>query len=82
VLRDALQQAGLTGPDQQLPASVHVRHGVNRMGKPVHYYFNYSASEVKANYVYGAGTNLIDGKMVGKGAILTLAPWDLAIVEE
>lgn len=82
VLRDALQKSGLTGADQQLPASVHVQHGVNRMGKRVHYYFNYSAAEVKANYAYGAGTNLLDGKAVSKGGILTIAPWDLAIVEE
>ena len=82
MLRDAIQKAGLAGPDQQLPPSVHVQHGVNRMGKQVHYYFNYSANEVKANYAYGAATNLLDGKAVAKGAVLTLAPWDLAIVEE
>ncbi len=82
VLRDALQKASLTGPDQQLPASVHVQHGVNRMGKRIHYYFNYSGNEVKANYSYGAGTNLPDGKAVGKGSVLTIEPWDLAIVEE
>ena len=82
VLRDAIQKAGLAGPDQQLPASVHVQSGVNRMGKRVHYYFNYSANELKANYAYGAGTNLLDGKAVAKGAALTIGPWDLAIVEE
>ena len=82
VLRDAIHKLGLGGPDQQLPASVHVRHGVNRMGKQVHYYFNYSGNEVKANYGYAAGTNLLDGKPVAKDGVLTLAPWDLAIVEE
>jgi beta-galactosidase len=82
VLRDALGKAGLTGADQQLPASVHVQHGVNRQGKRLHYYFNYSANEQRAQYSYGAGTNLLDGKSIAKGASLTLAPWDLAIVEE
>ena len=52
------------------------------MGKRIHYYFNYSGNEVKANYSYGAGTNLPDGKAVGKGSVLTIEPWDLAIVEE
>jgi beta-galactosidase len=52
------------------------------MGKRLHYYFNYSASEQKATYSYGAGTNLIDNKPVAKGEVLTLGPWDLAIVEE
>ena len=61
---------------------MHVTHGVNRMGKRVHYYFNYSVGEVKANYVYDPGTNLLDGKPVSKTDALTLKPWDLAIVEE
>jgi beta-galactosidase len=82
VLLSALQKAGLGGPDQQLPAQVHVQHGVNRMGKHIHYYFNYSSAEVKAPYSYGRGTNLLDGKPVSKADLLTLAPWDLAIIEE
>ena len=82
VLRDTLQKLGLAGPDQQLPAAVHVQHGVNKMGKRIHYYFNYSGTEVKPNYAYGAGTNLLDGKATAKGAVLTIGPWDLAIVEE
>ena len=48
VLKQALEEAGLAGPDQQEPAAVHVTHGVNRMGKRVHYYFNYSGGDVKA----------------------------------
>ncbi len=82
VLRDALQKAGLPGTGQDLPAAVHVQNGVNKQGKRLHYFFNYSAAEVKAPYSFGAGTNLLDGKSAAKGAILTLAPWDLAIIEE
>jgi len=55
---------------------------VNRMGKRIDYYFNYSGADVKLDYASGAGTNLLDGKAVTKGAELTLAPWDLAIIEE
>ena len=82
VLKTELEKIGLTGPDQQLPANVHVQHGVNRLGRRIHYYFNYSGAEVKAPYSYGAGTNLLDGKPVANPAELTLGPWDLAIVEE
>jgi beta-galactosidase len=82
VLRSSLEKLGLTGPDQQLPAAVHVQHGVNRLGKHIHYYFNYSSTEVKVPYAYAPGSNLLDGKLVTKDAQLTLAPWDLAIVEE
>ena len=82
VLKNALEKSGLTGSDQQLPAAVHVQHGVNRLGKHLHYYFNYSATEAKVSYAYSAGKNLLDSKSVTKSAELTLAPWDLAIVEE
>ncbi len=82
VLKTELEKIGLTGPDQQLPADVHVQHGVNRLGRRIHYYFNYSGAEVKAPYSYGAGTNLLDDKPVANKAELTLGPWDLAIVEE
>lgn len=82
VLRHALEETGLTGADQQEPAAVHVTHGVNRMGRQVHYYFNYSAAAVKASYAYGAGVNLLNDKAVAKGDALALGPWDLAIIEE
>jgi beta-galactosidase len=82
VLASELNKLGLTGADQQLPAAVHVQHGVNRLGKRLHYYFNYSGSQVKLAYTYGTGTNLLDGKSVAKDASFTLPPWDLAIIEE
>jgi len=82
IVKRAVDQAGLSSADQQLPASVHVEHGVNRMGKRLHYYFNYSATEAKLTYTYAPGTNLLDGKPVAQSAQLTLSPWDLAIVEE
>ena len=82
VLKRALEQASLTGADQQLPPSVHITHGVNRMGKRVHYYFNYSGSAVNAIYGFSAGGNLLDGKPLSKSDSLPLGPWDLAIVEE
>ena len=82
ILRDTLDKLGLTGADQQLPPAVHVSHGVNRLGKRLHYYFNYSGTEVKAPYAYAAGINLLDGKPVANSAELTLEPWDLAIIEE
>jgi beta-galactosidase len=82
ILRSELEKAALTCQDQQMPPSIHVTHGVNRQGKRIHYYFNYSATEVKASYAYGSGTNLLDGKPVAKAAELTIGPWDLAIVEE
>jgi beta-galactosidase len=82
VLKSELAKAGLAGPDQQLPAQVHVRHGINHFGELIHYYFNYSSESIKVPYSYAAGTSLLDGKEIENSQQLTLAPWDLCIVEE
>jgi beta-galactosidase len=82
VLRGVLEEAGLLGAEQKLPAPVHTAHGVNRLGKRLHYYFNYSAAEVQITYPYAAGVNLLNEKPLAPSANLTLAPWDVAIVEE
>jgi beta-galactosidase len=82
VMKRAVGEAGLGSADQLLPAQVHVQHGINRLGKRLHYYFNYSGSEVKFSYAYGAGTDLLNSKPVVKAEDLTVAPWDLVIIEE
>ncbi|MGB9077515.1 MAG: beta-galactosidase [Terracidiphilus sp.] len=82
IMKQALEEAGLATPDEQLPPHLHVWHGVNRLGKALHYYFNYSADSVKFPYGYGDGTGLLRGITRTKGQEITLGPWDLAIVEE
>jgi len=52
------------------------------MGRRVHYYFNYSSTPVSAKYTYAAGSNLLTSAPVSSGQQLSLAPWDLAIIEE
>lgn len=82
VVLDVLKVAGLSGPDQSLPASVRVKHGVNRSGKTIHYYLNYSSEPQTLEYSYGAGSDLLKQTVVTHGQKITVQPWDLAIVEE
>jgi beta-galactosidase len=82
VLLDVLKEVALAGPDQQLPAAVWVRHGVNRLGKRIHYYFNYSGDAKSFAYSYAAGKDLLSGDTVGHSQSISLKPWDVAIVEE
>jgi len=82
VLADALKEAGLSGPDQQLPASVRVRHGVNRLGERLHYYFNYSSEPKSFAYAYATGKDLLTGDSITHSQQVALKPWDVAIVEE
>jgi beta-galactosidase len=82
VLARVFDQAGLTGPDQKLPAAVRVKHGVNRAGKAIHYYFNFSATPQSAPYAYARGTELLANRAVPAASALALEPWGVAIVEE
>ncbi len=82
VVSQVLGLAGLLGLDQTLPSSVRVRHGENRLGKTIHYYFNYSSAAVSVPYSYAAGTELTSDKSVVHGTTLSIAPWDQAIIEE
>ena len=82
VLRDVLTRAGLTGPDQELPSAVRVKHGVNRSGRTLHYYLNYSSEAQTFKYPYGAGIELLTQTPVTPSQSLTLEPWDLMIMEE
>jgi beta-galactosidase len=82
VLSSVLQLAGLTGPDQSLPTNVRVKHGVNRKGKALHYFLNYSSEPQTFTYSFGAGTDLLAQSAVAQGQSIKLKPWDAAIVEE
>jgi beta-galactosidase len=82
VIRSYLTELGMMGPDQQLPPNLHAQRGVNGFGRKVRYVFNYSGSPVSFTYGYKAGTDLLTGRKVAGGDTLTLAPWDVAIIEE
>lgn len=82
IVRDSLNRAGLTGPDQELPKAVRVRHGRNSQNQLLHYYLNYSGNDQTVTYPYGDGADILTGAPVRHGGTLTLHPWDLAIVAE
>ena len=82
IVHEVLKRAGLTGPDQNLPVTVKVRHGRNARGKLLHYYLNFSGEEQSFAYLYGDGSDLLTNTSRREGQPLELKPWDLAIVAE
>jgi beta-galactosidase len=82
VLLDALERAGLSGPDQMLPEAVRIKHAVSRRGRPLHFYLNYSGNSQTLPYSYSAGTELLTQAARAPSQSMTLKPWDVAIVEE
>ena len=82
VILDVLRKAGVTGPDQQLPAPVRVKHGTNRAGGIIHYYMNYSSDPQTFQYPYKAAEDILTNTEIAPAQSLTLKPWDLVILEE
>lgn len=79
ILSDALKEAGVAVPDAHFPLVV--RSGANGDGKTVRFYMNYSGEERQIE-AKEAGALITGGGEIAAGDTLTLAPWDLAIVEE
>jgi len=82
LLLDEIRAAGLAGPDQDLPASVRVKHGTNRKGRMIHYYLNYSGDSKTFRYPSKPGEDILTSTAVASAQLVTLKPWDLVIVEE
>jgi beta-galactosidase len=82
LLADVIRLAGLAGPDQTLPATVRVNHGINLKGKVIHYYLNYSNSLKTFDYPYRAGIDLLTEQNIATAQPVTLQPWDLVIIRE
>jgi beta-galactosidase len=82
VLADVLRLAGLIGPDQELPSAIRVKSGMSAAGKAIRYYLNYSGVAQTFKYPYDTGTEILTQKTIERSAVVTLAPWDLAIIQE
>jgi len=82
IIAQAVKQAGLWGKAQQVTFPVITKTGVNQLGKPVHYYFNYSASSQIFSYPYGNGIELLSGTSIASSSQVALEPWGIKIIEE
>ncbi len=80
VFLDALKEAGISAPREKFP--VIVRKGFNDAGNEIQYYLNYSSGKQVVTYEGKNAKNLFTGERLEKGDMLSLAPWDLAVLEE
>jgi beta-galactosidase len=82
LMADAVNKAGITGPDQQLSFPLITKSGINQKGKTIHYYFNYSANPKIIEYPYNRSTNLLNQKPVSKNDKIELTGWGFTVLEE
>lgn len=82
IVAGAVKKAGLWSEAQKLHFPIILKEGVNEQGKTVRYFFNYSAKPATANYAFGNGHELLNGKSITKNSVISLAPWGIKIIEE
>ncbi|WP_211288351.1 beta-galactosidase [Xanthomonas theicola] len=82
ILTEELKRLGLYGADQQLPASVRIKHATSRAGRPLHFLFNYSSEPVTVAYAHGDARDLLSGRTLAKGATMSIPAWGVVIAEE
>ncbi len=82
VVLDTLADAGLSSAAGSLPENVREKSGVNGQGSTLHYLLNYSSSTQTFPYAGRAGTDLLTGHAIAARQTISLAPWDVVIVEE
>lgn len=82
VVEDAVRKAGLWSADQDIAFPLITKSGLNRQGKAVRYYFNYSARATSFRYPHAPGTSLLSGRPVARDSQQELPPWGVLIVLE
>jgi len=82
IFKDQLKKANLWGKDQELTFPIIIKTGVNKKGKTIRYFLNYSAKKQSLDYKYGKGSELLKGATIQSGQLLTLEPWGVQIIEE
>ncbi len=58
-----------------------VRQGVNKAGKTIHFFLNYSANELNFQYQFASGAELLSGRTVKQSDPVPIKPWECLIVE-
>lgn len=82
VLLETLKTADIPLMDNELPASVKVKHGILDDGRTAHFYLNFSAQPQEFAYPYGDGEDLLKGMKALKSQEIIVAAWDLVIIKE
>jgi len=80
VLQSVIEAAGMWGIDQQLAFPLIVKTGVNRAGRTVRFYFNYSEDIQTFIYPYDDGRELLSGEIIEQGTPLNIERWGVRII--
>ncbi|TRW24891.1 beta-galactosidase [Flavobacterium zepuense] len=82
ILQTVVKDASLWGKDQELKFPLIAKSGVNRNGKTIRYYFNYSAEAKTFAYPHKKGMSLLNNTKIEAQSQINLPAWGFEIIEE
>jgi beta-galactosidase len=82
IVKEALQKANLWSAEQQFYFPIIVKSGINRQGKAIHYYFNYSAVPQKIKYIHKNGNDLMSNQPILMDSFMDVEGWGFKIIEQ
>ena len=80
-MQHALETSGIAVDLEAARSAVRVKRGDNGFGNTVTYMLNYSSTTAKVKYAGAAGRNVLTGKRIASGELVSIEPWDLIIAE-
>jgi beta-galactosidase len=81
VVQHALQGSGIAFDPEAFRSPVRVKRGVDAQGRTITYLLNYSSAGADVKYGGPAAHDVLTGKPVSAGQMLSIPPWDLVIAE-
>ena len=82
VVRGALQESGVVSDLPREPGPVRTRSAIDRDGHSLHFLFNFSGQPRSCVYRFKQAHDLLSGRDLGAGSMVTIEPWDLIIARE
>ena len=80
IVRKAAIHAGIISSESDVFPIIQCS-GINKAGKAIRYFFNYSSESKEITHNYPTSKELISGKTVKEGDHVTLPPWGVLIME-
>ena len=81
IVQQSLQDGGIPFDPGASHSTIRVKSGSNTSGRSVTYLLNYSSAPADVKYAGTPAHDLLTGRLLSPGQVLSIQPWDLVIAE-
>jgi beta-galactosidase len=81
MVQQTLQDSGIPFDPEASRSAIRVKSGSNASGRSITYLLNYSSAPADVKYAGAPAHDLLTGRPLSPGQVLSIQPWDLVIAE-